>query len=101
MNLSKDKLQKAISEVNRLKDIEKKAIALIVALNKSSTSLWLPCLDNTEECIVWNSSEYHESEDEDAELIELPGITEQYSQLCQALNISDKSLELLLKLNAV
>jgi len=81
-----------MSKFNDLSQIEfeiltKKATALVEALNNSSTSLWKPPLEDTEECITWNSTAYMSSDDDDAELIELPGIQQEYIELCQALGI--------------
>jgi len=76
--------------------IKKKAISLLVALHKSSTYLWKPCLEDTSECIVWDSTEFMESEDEDAELIELPGIQQEYWELLNAIDMSSDELQKLI-----
>jgi hypothetical protein len=70
----------------KLRALEESCNALLLAIDLSSTSLWKPCLEDTEDCIVLSSTEYRESDDEDAKLIELPGISKELEDLVQTLN---------------
>ena len=73
-------------EKNKKDLISKKANALLHAIDLSTTSLWIPDLEQTESCVVISATGFLADPDEEESYQDFPGISDECEELAQALN---------------
>jgi hypothetical protein len=73
-------------EKNKKELLERKANALLCAIDLSTTSLWIPDLEQTEDCVVISATGFLSDPDEEESYQDFPGISDECEELAQALN---------------